>query len=430
MRTNLPADFAEKVHRGIKARVRLGHFWGSVPYGYRTLPKQVGGLTVEDLRQSINPAEAAVVIRIFELFESGKSPRTIARELNAQGIPGKDGRIWTESMVRGHAQRGSGILRNQIYVGRQIWNRQRFARHPDTGREVGHVNPEDEWVVTDVPELRIVPKHLWEKAQARLRAMRDIPAARRGRMNGVGVKGPPKHLFDGLAKCATCGGDLAPRTANYLSCSAARKAACSDRTDISRLVFEEAVLQAIKIRVATSGLTNELVQSFRVSAKRQRRHVALQKRAIEQELRTIRWELANLIKFIDMGLREHGREQRAAELARRHKQLEARLDELLRASTSESQPNVAEVYRKTVRSLRAVFKRQATSQDMFEILRSVIDAMVVRQREGVLEVELIGDVADVLGVLDAAAQLEAPPRPRSVKILTGAWLLSPPKTCE
>jgi hypothetical protein len=129
-----------------------------------------------------------------------------------------------------------------------------------------------------------------------------------------------------------------------------------------------------------------------------------------------------------MGLREHGREQRAAELARRQKQLEARLGEL-RASTSESQPNVAEVYRKTVRSLRAAFKRQATSQDMREVLRSVIDAMVVRQRQGVLEVELIGDVADVLAVPDDAAQLEIPRRPRSVKIMTGAWLLSSPETC-
>ncbi len=34
-----------------------------------------------------------------------------------------------------------GLLNNELYVGRLVWNRQRFVKNPDTGKRVARMNP-------------------------------------------------------------------------------------------------------------------------------------------------------------------------------------------------------------------------------------------------------------------------------------------------
>jgi site-specific DNA recombinase len=37
-----------------------------------------------------------------------------------------------------------------MYVGRIVWNPQRFIKDPDTGKRVSRLNPREEWVVQEV----------------------------------------------------------------------------------------------------------------------------------------------------------------------------------------------------------------------------------------------------------------------------------------
>ena len=62
------------------------------------------------------------------------APRAIAQSLNKEGIPGPAGRSWGPSTIYGNWQRGTGILNNELYVGRLVWNRQQFIKDPDSGR--------------------------------------------------------------------------------------------------------------------------------------------------------------------------------------------------------------------------------------------------------------------------------------------------------
>ena len=48
-----------------------------------------------------------------------------------------------------------------------MWNRQRFLKSPETGKRVARLNPPDEWIVAEVPELRILDGGLWQAAKAR-----------------------------------------------------------------------------------------------------------------------------------------------------------------------------------------------------------------------------------------------------------------------
>ena len=63
--------------------------------------------------------------RIFEDYAVGVSPRAIAKTLNAEGMPGPSGRTWGPSTIHGNRQRGTGILNNELYIGRLVWNRLR-----------------------------------------------------------------------------------------------------------------------------------------------------------------------------------------------------------------------------------------------------------------------------------------------------------------
>ena len=87
----------------------------------------------------------------------GYVPQKIAADLNREGIPSPSGKRWSDTTIRGNRAISSGILNCELCIGVIRWNRQRQMKNPDTGRRVLRLNPESEWIRTDVPALRIVP---------------------------------------------------------------------------------------------------------------------------------------------------------------------------------------------------------------------------------------------------------------------------------
>lgn len=158
-------DLADKTRRGQRGRIELGKSGGGNAYGYDVV-KQFAS-TGEPVRgdRAIKPSEAEIIRRIFRDYVSGKSPKRIATELNREGIRAPGGGDWGFSTINGNAKRGNGILNNEMYIGRIVWNRQRFLKDPDSGKRQARPNPESEWIVQDVPELRIVDDDLWTAAQ-------------------------------------------------------------------------------------------------------------------------------------------------------------------------------------------------------------------------------------------------------------------------
>jgi hypothetical protein len=111
-------------------------------------------------KRRIVPEEAAIVRRIFAAFAGGSSPKAIARRLNAEGVPGPRGELWRDGTIRGHRRRGTGLLNNELYLGRLVWNRQRFVKDPETGRRLARPNPPEAWIIEEMPALRIVEDEL------------------------------------------------------------------------------------------------------------------------------------------------------------------------------------------------------------------------------------------------------------------------------
>ena len=83
--------------------------------------------------RTVNEAQAEIVRHVFRAFASGISPRAMARRLNDERIPGPDGALWTNSTLRGHTVHGTGLINNELYIGRLVWNRLRYVKDPATG---------------------------------------------------------------------------------------------------------------------------------------------------------------------------------------------------------------------------------------------------------------------------------------------------------
>jgi hypothetical protein len=131
-------DLAAKTWRGLEGRVRQGRSGGGRCYGYEVAKEaDASGQAIHGGRW-INPAEAEIVRRIFRESATGVSQRAIAHRLNQEGIAGPDGRPWGDTTIRGHAARGTGILRNELYVGRLVWNRQRYIKDLTSGKRLAH----------------------------------------------------------------------------------------------------------------------------------------------------------------------------------------------------------------------------------------------------------------------------------------------------
>ena len=115
-------DLAAKTHRGLRGRIEDGKSAGGLCYGHRVV-KTLSAGNVTTGEREVEPAQAQVVERIFRDFIAGVSPKQIAKNLNREGVPGPFGGAWSPSTIYGNAKRGTGILNNELYIGRLIWNR-------------------------------------------------------------------------------------------------------------------------------------------------------------------------------------------------------------------------------------------------------------------------------------------------------------------
>ena len=117
---------------------------------------------------------------IFGRYAAGESCQRIAADLNARGVRGPRGGTWCVSALYGSPAKGAGVLNNELYVGRYVWNRSQWIKNPDTGRRERFIRPETEWQAVARPELRILDDEPWQTVRERMASPRRA-GGRKGR---------------------------------------------------------------------------------------------------------------------------------------------------------------------------------------------------------------------------------------------------------
>ncbi|MEN3167762.1 recombinase family protein [Gluconobacter sp. OJB] len=135
-------ELANKTRRGLRGRVEQGKSGGGLCYGYDVVKQRDTHGEAICGERAINDEQAQIVRRIFRDYADGKSPKSVALSLNAEGYRGPLSGAWSPSTINGSRERGTGILNNELYIGRLIWNRLRYIKDPSTKKRVSRLNHE------------------------------------------------------------------------------------------------------------------------------------------------------------------------------------------------------------------------------------------------------------------------------------------------
>jgi len=171
-------DLADKTRRGLRGRVEAGKSGGGNAYGYDIARSYDASGNLVRGGRTINAAEAEITRQIFARYADGESPRRIAFDLNARHVPAPRGGTWCASTLNGNRSRGTGILNNEMYIGRLIWNRLSYAKDPETGKRRSRRNANGAVIAVEAPDLAIVPRQLWDVVKARQAGLESRSSAR------------------------------------------------------------------------------------------------------------------------------------------------------------------------------------------------------------------------------------------------------------
>ena len=397
-------DLADKTRRGLRGRVEEGKSGGGNSYGYDVV-KQLAA-NGEPVRgdRAINETEATIVRRIFRDYAAGKSAKRIAMELNRDGVPAPSGGTWGFSTINGNPKRGNGILNNEMYVGRIVWNRQRFLKDPDTGKRVSRLNRPEEWIIKEVPQLCLVDDELWQGVKARQEALKMTRTVG-GRQveNHFRDRRRPKYLFSGLTQCGCCGGGYTMISATHVGCASARnKGTCANRVNMRRDQIEARVLNALRDRLMDAKLFAVFCEEFTREINRTRIEARTTLEAARREIERIDRELDRLMKLI----LESDDIEASKRVMKQMKGLEDRQEGLERALGEAEKPpallhpEMATYYRDRVAELHIALQEEneAKRLEASEILRSLVQRIVLTPNGRELQIELVGDLAGILSI--------------------------------
>ena len=414
-------QLAEKTRRGLRGRVEQGRSGGGRSFGYDIVSTGHADERGQAGELRINSAEAEIVRRIFKLYCDGVSPREIAKTLNREQVPGPWGGPWGPSTINGNVQRCTGILNNELYLGRMLWNRLRYVKDPSTGKRRSKPNPRTAWVIGQVPHLRIVSQDLWEAAKTRQQAVTRETRPSRGRQE-FWKHQRPRYLLSGLMKCGVCGASYTKHGQSRFACAAFHdRGTCDNRLTIRGDEVEAAILDGLKSRLMSADLFEEFAREFTAEINRQRMTEAASLDATRRELDRLDLQITRLVDAVANGADAKALNDRIKELEGARPGLEARL-----ANAGFDQPllhpSLAKVYRDKVERLTEAMRDPVQGREVFEIIRGLIAQVRLVPNGGELSIELLGDLAGILAVTERAKDGGATPGEKAlqIKMVAGA----------
>ena len=387
-------ELAHNIKRAQRGRVAEGRSPAGLAYGYKVANRiDERGRFIRGLRE-IDAEKAAVVRRIFSDYAAGQSVRSIAEQLNAEGVPGPRGGKWKVSTISGGRRRADGILRNRLYAGELVHNRTRKLIEPISRNVRIRSNGPDTWAVQMVPELRIVEPDVWDAVQRQLALRGQAPPSsqRRG-----------QHLLSGLGTCGECGSGWVRIRSGFWGCAGHRNGAgCSNNRIISDERYESRVLQGLTEKLLDPDAVDIFVREYHSEMARRDREEVNERPNLERKLARLDARIDRLIDALADGVGNIERvKQRLREVHSEKLAIEEQLANLEAERVIALHPNIALDYRREIEALNKALKCNDAPEMRREVIprvRALVDSIVLKPSSigrGV-EIEVLGRLARII----------------------------------
>ncbi|MCM2375252.1 recombinase family protein, partial [Aporhodopirellula aestuarii] len=250
-----------KVDRGMTDAFKKGKHLAAPPTGYKLVEcKDADGNVIIKSKSKverkvvIDEGAAEVVRRIFDMYANQKlSPAKIARILDSESALGRS--TWGPSSV-------AQILKNEKYIGRWTWRKTTGNQDPITGKKHAVSQPEEEQLVAEHPERRIISQELWDAAVERRKEASRNTNPPKGRRVKSRQEAYPNMLFD--LWCEKCNSPLwrnrSAGTYVQLHCPYGKDGlrGCDLKSSKSLRIIEECLLTPIKQLLFADGYPERL----------------------------------------------------------------------------------------------------------------------------------------------------------------------------
>lgn len=247
-------EYAKDVERSKTYLANKGFSTGGMPpFGLRRAEIDDNGS--RRIKWEPDPETAPVARRIFEMYAEGKGYKTICRWLNDNGHRTTRGGLWK-------APSFSRMLRNEIYIGNLVYNKEVKRSKLQNGGSL-KMKPEEEWIRNDGALKPIVPLDVFDRVQARL--------AKQDRAHGQ--HHASQYLLSGFIKCGICGCAYFGRTpktttngktysySQYICSKQNRYAEKRDNVNIRREWFEELVIERLFRKILSEANIRERLEN-------------------------------------------------------------------------------------------------------------------------------------------------------------------------
>jgi hypothetical protein len=283
---------------------------------------------------------------------------------------------------------------------------------------VSRINPESEWIRTEVPELHIVDDATWAAARARQAELaKQFEATTKGvraaRARHVNELRRPAFLFSGLLVCGRCGGQYGIITKDRYGClNRYRRGTCDNGHTVRRDDIEGRVLRGLTDKLVSADAVADAVRTFAEELNRQNHDRRAQAEQDKRILAKIERGIAGMMAAIEDGFYQPSMKARMEDLERQKAEILARLAEAPE-DIPDVHPNIAEVYRAKVIHLTEALADPALQAEAAEDIRSLVGEVVLTpgEKRGDMRAVLRGEL---MGILDVVTEFRRHRRPEVI----------------
>lgn len=368
----------ENVKMGMKQRARNGKWNGGQVLGYDVVEVPAG--TTKESLLRVNPIEAELVRKVFQMYANGQGLRSIANTLNQEGYKTKPGNAFSSVAIK-------TIINNPVYVGKIRYNvRENWAEKRRKG-----INPNP--IIVDGEHDAIITSDLWETVQA-LFAKKSFS---------------PPRVFDGtypltgLLRCPQCGTTLGAHRVRdtlkdgtvvirrYYVCNNFRnggRKVCSSnsvRADFVESIVFDRLAEVVHKPKVLEDVVKQLNKERTVSVTPLQKELA----AIDKELASIESQRKRFFKLFEASTVDDDLfVERLGELKAQHEQLERRRTEAQRQlADSTSDPIPLQQVRQALGQFHQLLK-DSPPETQKTLLQTVVKQVHMKGPRNVSGIEL------------------------------------------